>query len=84
MIRIINNIQYLEVNNNDLLDLNGVHNETFTDILHCIESRFDSLILNDSAQVTVSGTTIEYSFSIEAKDEKTANMIQSVIDNCTN
>lgn len=83
MIRIIKNIQYLKVNNNDLLDLNGVLNETFTEFLLCIESNFDSLILNDAAEVTVSGTTKEYSFSIKAEDEKTANMIQSVIDNCT-
>jgi hypothetical protein len=57
MIRIINNVQYLKVNYNYFFDLNIALNETFTDILLCIESSLDSLILDDDAEITDLGTT---------------------------
>lgn len=80
MIKVINNVKLLKVNKNELLDLNSILNENFSEILLYIEEQLKSIKFKSEAIIYVNGTTDNYSFTIKNEDQETINLIESVIE----
>ncbi|AIN75163.1 hypothetical protein O8E88_002238 [Flavobacterium psychrophilum] len=84
MITINKNVEYLKVDGAKIVDLNDSINEIFTELLLRIELRIEPYIFSHSAEINITGNTKEYSFSIIAEDDETAELLEKIIDEETN
>ena len=83
MIKIINNVKFLKVNKNEILDLNSILNENFSEILLYIKEQLKSINFKSKAIIYVNGATDNYSFIIKHEDQETINLIESIIEKAT-
>jgi hypothetical protein len=83
MIKIINNVKLLKVNKNEILDLNSILNENFSEILLYIKEQLKSIKFKSETIIYVNGTTDNYSFMVKHEDQKTINLIESIIEKVT-
>lgn len=80
MITIINNVKLMSETPNNLIDLNSILNQEFSNTLIYIEEQLRLF----KAEIIINGTTDNYSFIIKSEDEATTNLIQSIIEKATN
>ena len=84
MITIINNVKLLSETPNNLIDLNSILNQEFSNTLIYIEEQLRLFKAENQAEIIINGTTDNYSFIIKSEDEATTNLIQSIIEKATN
>ena len=84
MITIINNVKLLCETPNNLIDLNSILNQEFSNTLIYIEEQLRLFKAENQAEIIINGTTDNYSFIIKSEDEATTNLIQSIIKKATN
>lgn len=84
MITIINNVKLLCETPNNLIDLNSILNQEFSNTLIYIEEQLRLFKAENQAEIIINGTTDNYSFIIKSEDEATTNLIQSIIEKATN
>ena len=83
-ITIVNNVKLLNETSNNLLDLNSILNQEFSNTLIYIEEQLRLFKAENQAEIIINGTTDNYSFIIKSEDEATTNLIQSIIEKATN
>ena len=84
MITIINNVKLLSETPNNLIDLNSILNQEFSNTLIFIQEQLKLFKTENQAEIIINGTSDSYSFIIKSEDEATTNLIQSIIEKATN
>ena len=84
MITIINNVKLLSETPNNLIDLNSILNQEFSNTLIYIQEQLKLFKVENQVEIIINGTTDNYSFIIKSEDEATTNLIQSIIEKATN
>ena len=84
MITIINNVKLLCETPNNLIDLNSILNQEFSNTLIFIQEQLKLFKVENQVEIIINGTTDSYSFIIKSEDEATTNLIQSIIEKATN
>lgn len=83
MIKMINNVKLLDVNPNNLIDINDIINEEFSNVLCHIEKQLKTLEVENKTKIVITGTADNYSFNIKTENERISNLIQSIIEEST-
>ena len=83
-ITIVNNVKLLNETSNNLLDLNSILNQEFSNTLIFIQEQLKLFKVENQVEIIINGTTDSYSFIIKSEDEATTNLIQSIIEKATN
>jgi hypothetical protein len=74
-ITIVNNVKLLNETSNNLLDLNSILNQEFSNTLIFIQEQLKLFKVENQVEIIINGTTDSYSFIIKSEDEATTNLI---------
>ena len=83
-ITIVNNVKLLSETPNNLIDLNSILNQEFSNTLIYIQEQLKLFKTENQVEIIINGTSDSYSFIIKSEDEATINLIQSIIEKATN
>lgn len=76
MVKIIDKVKLLEVNENDLL--NEILNKSFIDLKKLLKAEIS--IIDSDGIIIIEGTPEKYDFKIKSEDEDSMNIIESIIN----
>lgn len=76
MVKIIDKVKLLEVNENDLL--NEILNKSFIDLKKLLKAEISKI--DSDGIIIIAGTPEKYDFKIKSEDEDSMNIIESIIN----